>query len=225
MTYLNTIDAQTNNEFQMFIQSLFAGKPVPFGPRNSPSSIVKQPFSELTIELDGATEDEQGNKKLHGGPEMALHQYAQEDYQVLQKQFPQIAEQLVPGSIGENISAPQMSNENVFIGDTYEIGNVVLQVNSPRAPCVKINQRFGMRNMDIFIGQEGLTGWYYRVIETGTLKVNDKIKLVHRLKHTKSIREIIRLVRDKNADSKECLMASQIPALADEWVRKLRKKI
>ncbi|MBF7074142.1 MOSC domain-containing protein [Glaciecola sp. MH2013] len=207
----------------MFIESLFAGKPQPFGPRKSPSSIIKSPHSMLTIVEDGAIEDEQGNKKLHGGPEMALHQYSQQDYLALQHAFPEIREQLVPGSIGENISAPEMNNDNVFIGDTYEIGDVVLQVNSPRSPCVKINQRFGVKNIDTYIGKHGLTGWYFRVIESGTIKVNDPIKLVHRLKSSKSVKEIVRLVRDKDACPTERLIASNIPALADEWVRKLRK--
>jgi MOSC domain-containing protein YiiM len=207
----------------MIIQALYAGKPQAFGPRKMPSSIIKTPHEQLTIELDGALEDEQGNKKLHGGPEMALHQYSLESYAVLQRRFPDIADRLAPGSIGENISAPDMNDENVYIGDTYEIGDVVLQVNSPRAPCVKINQRYKAKNLDIFISQRGITGWYFRVLETGTIKVGDKIKLVHRLQNTKSVKDIIRLVRDKDKDLNARLIAAEIPALAREWVTKLKK--
>jgi len=67
----------------MQITTLFAGKPQAFGPRKSLSSIVKTPYEQLQIESTGAREDEQGNKKLHGGVQMALHQYAQESYEVL----------------------------------------------------------------------------------------------------------------------------------------------
>jgi len=207
----------------MLVDALFAGKPQAFGPRQSPSSIIKDQFEQLHIELDGAIEDEQGNKKLHGGPEMALHQYSQQSYEVLRKQFPSIAHNLVFGSIGENISARRMNDENVFIGDTYRIGGVVVQVNSPRAPCSKINQRYGVKNMDLFIADKGITGWYYRVIETGVMQVGDRITLEHRLQETKSIRDIMHLVRSKNKYMSEKIEAAEINGLAAEWVRKLKK--
>jgi len=207
----------------MLVDALFAGKPQAFGPRQSPSSIIKQPFEQLHIEIDGAVEDEQGNKKLHGGPEMAMHQYSQESYERLQKQFPTIAHKLVVGSIGENISAGQMNDNNVFIGDTYRIGTVVLQVNSPRAPCVKINQRYDIKNMDLFIAEHGITGWYYRVIETGVMQIGDTISLEHRLQKTLSISDIMRLVRSKDDYKAEKADARKIKALATEWVRKLNK--
>ena len=57
----------------MFVEALCAGKPQQFGARQSPSSIIKKPFEQLNVKLDGAIEDEQSNKKLHGGPEMARH--------------------------------------------------------------------------------------------------------------------------------------------------------
>lgn len=207
----------------MLVDALFAGKPQAFGPRQSPSSIIKQSFEQLHIEIDGAVEDEQGNKKLHGGPEMAMHQYSPESYELLQKQFPTVAHKLVVGSIGENISAGQMNDNNVFIGDTYRIGTVVLQVNSPRAPCVKINQRYGIKNMDLFIAEQGITGWYYRVIETGVMQIGDTITLEHRLQNTKRISDIMRLVRSKDTCNAEKADASKIKGLAAEWVRKFNK--
>lgn len=207
----------------MIIQALYAGKPQAFGPRQTPSSIIKTPHQQLTIDMDGAQEDEQGNKKIHGGPEMALHQYALDSYAILQKQFPEIANKLQPGSIGENMSVPDMNDENVYIGDTYEIGSVVLQVNSPRAPCVKINQRYDAKNVDIFVAQNGITGWYFRVLETGTIKVGDPVKLVHRIQNTMSIKEIIHLVRSKDNNLHDRLIAAEIPGLSKEWVRKLKK--
>jgi len=89
----------------MKITGLFAGKPRPFGPRKSPSSIIKSPYSLLNVTKNGALEDEQGNKKLHGGPQMALHQFAQSSYDQLRLAFRDAASDMQVGSIGENISA------------------------------------------------------------------------------------------------------------------------
>ena len=60
----------------MHIYALYAAKPQAFGPRGAPSAIVKSQVSQLTVLDTGTLEDEQGNKKLHGGPEKVLHQYS-----------------------------------------------------------------------------------------------------------------------------------------------------
>ena len=182
----------------MYIEALYAGKPTPFGPRKTPSSIIKQPFQTIHVEFDGAVEDEQGNKKLHGGPEMAIHQYSQFSYQVLKNHFESIADRFVIGSIGENISSPDMTDENVLIGDIYKMGDVLLQVSSPRAPCVKINQRYFHKDIDLFIAKQGITGWYYRVMREGKITIGDPITLEDRDEQNPSIKEVMRLVRTRN---------------------------
>jgi len=207
----------------MYIDALFAGKPQAFGPRKSPSSIKKQPFDTLHIEFDGAIEDEQGNKKLHGGPEMAMHQYSQKSYDVLKHAFPQCAKQLIIGSIGENISAPDMNDDNVFIGDVYRMGEVLLQVNSPRGPCVKINQRYEAKGIDLFIAQNTITGWYFRVLEKGCMSVGDSIELVARNSRPVSVSEVMYLAKIKDKEDLRKAEVAKPPFLADEWIAKLRR--
>ena len=116
-----------------------------------------------------------------------------------------------------------MNDTTVFIGDRYRFGEVVLEVNSPRAPCSKINQRFALKNIDLFIAEQGITGWYYRVVETGKICLGDEIQLEHRLSQTCSIKEIMRLVRSKDASASEKADAASINGLAKEWVKKLKK--
>jgi len=220
----------------MIIQALFAGKPQPFGPRKSPSSIVKHPYDALDIGPEGALQDEQGNKKLHGGPEMALHHYSHKGYEQLKLAFPEAVERFQIGSIGENLSCGIMNDENVFIGDIYRMGEVLVQVSSPRAPCVKINQRYGLKNADLLIAEQGITGWYYRIIETGKVFVGGEISLEHRLRDTISIKQLMRIVRSKKSANQvtnfdqaqaaqqtlERRRAASIQALSKEWVRKLK---
>jgi MOSC domain-containing protein YiiM len=77
--------------------------------------------------------------------------------------------------------------------------------------------------MDLFIAEKGITGWYYRVIETGIMQVGDRITLEHRLQKTTSIRNIMRLTRSKDKIMSLRLEAAAINGLAAEWVRKLKK--
>jgi MOSC domain-containing protein YiiM len=205
------------------IEHLYAGKPQPFGPRQSPSSIIKQPFDTLHVKYEGALEDEQGNKKLHGGPFMALHQFAQQSYSTMAEQFPSISQALVPGSIGENISAPNMNESNVFIGDQYQIGSAIIKLVSPRAPCSKINHRYGVNKIDQCVAKNAITGWYFAVLQEGEINVGDEILLVHRENAPISVREIWALrqlklpVENPHAAMDLATRAFQEPSLAPEW--------
>lgn len=213
----------TNMKTLSQVEQLYAGKPKPFGPRQSPSSIIKQPYSTLSIKFDGAIEDEQGNKKLHGGPYMALHQFAQQNYSKLAEAFPSTVQSIEKGSIGENISAPYMNETNVFIGDQYNIGSVILKVVSPRAPCSKINHRYGHRKIDLFVGEHAITGWYYSVVQEGEISIGDEIQLDYRQQAPISVEQIWRLrqlklpAHDHQASLTLASQAFQEPALAPEW--------
>ena len=208
----------------MPITHLFAGKPQAFGPRGAPSSIIKTPYERLVIDKEGATEDEQGNKKLHGGPYMAIHQFAQESYESLAREFTQTQQAFSIGSIGENLSVPDMNEHNVFIGDQYAMGTVVLKVVSPRAPCSKINQRYGIQKVDQFISKHAITGWYYSVVQEGEIACGDELTLNHREQYQCSVAEIWRLrqlrpqttqVDRENIDKID--LALSLQALSPEW--------
>lgn len=202
------------------VDALFAGKPQPLGPRGAPSSIVKSPVNSLTVNKDGTDEDVQANKKLHGGPEKVLHQYAPINYLTLRKHFPDGV--FEKGSIGENISVEGMDDTTVFIGDIWQFGDVELQVSAPRAPCSKISQRFEMKNLDRFVGERGMTGWYYRVLKTGVINVGDTVSLVQRQSDTVNVHTLMQCAHLKTDKA----LASQLATLAvldDEWRIKCEK--
>ncbi|MEG3765929.1 MOSC domain-containing protein [Alteromonas sp. 14N.309.X.WAT.G.H12] len=206
----------------MYVEALFAGKPTAFGPRGAPSAIKKAPVAFLTVHTDGTAEDEQGNKKLHGGAEKVIHQFSHDGYHRLTSAFPDHAFPL--GTIGENILIPGMNDENVFIGDRYRIGEVILQVSAPRAPCNKISHRYGIKNLDRFVGKEGITGWYYRVIETGVIHRNDPVTLLSRHDKTVSIGALMRAVHDLG-DVDAAKQFEGLEILDDEWREKCARVI
>ncbi len=196
------------------VDALFAGQPQPLGPRGAPSSIVKSAVSQLTVHLDCTDEDQQSNKKLHGGPEKVLHQFSPLHYFTLRKHFPEGV--FEPGSIGENISVDGMDDATVYIGDVWKFGEVVLQVSAPRAPCSKISQRFNLQNLDRFVGERGITGWYYRVLETGAINVGDSVTLVNREDDTVNVQTLMRCAHTKT-DVELATNLANLPIIDDEW--------
>lgn len=196
------------------VDALFAGQPQPLGPRGAPSSIVKSAVSQLTVHLDCTDEDQQSNKKLHGGPEKVLHQFSPLHYFTLRKHFPD--GEFEPGSIGENISVDGMDDATVYIGDVWKFGEVVLQVSAPRAPCSKISQRFNIQNLDRFVGERGITGWYYRVLETGVINVGDSVTLVSREDDTVNVQTLMHCVHTKT-DVELATKLANLAVIDDEW--------
>ena len=202
------------------VNALFAGQPSPLGPRGAPSSIVKESVSQLTVHTDKTDEDLQANKRLHGGPEKVLHQYNPTNYLTLRKHFPE--GEFAAGSIGENLSVEGMDDATVFIGDIWQFGEVQLQVSAPRAPCSKISQRFGISNLDRFVGERGITGWYYRVLKTGVIYPNDEVRLIKRQDNTVSVHQLMQCAHTKT-DKALAATLSSLTVLDDEWRLKCEK--
>lgn len=84
------------------------------------------------------------------------------------------------GSIGENLSTFGFDENNVCIGDIYQVGTAVLQVSQPRRPCWKIDSRYGQKGITAHIVETGLTGWYYRVVEEGEAAPGNTFSLLDR---------------------------------------------
>jgi len=118
----------------MKIIGLYTGKLTQIGKKRSPTGIYKQSVDNVSVDELGILGDIQADKRFHGGPEKALHQYALSSYEKIIKRYPLLHKQAKPGAIGENLSATKMNEHNVCIGDIYHLGSAILQVSSPRIP-------------------------------------------------------------------------------------------
>jgi len=161
--------------------SLYLGGIRPLPPENQPTGIFKRArFDPLWLGHEGLAGDAQADRRVHGGPEKALHQYPVAHYAQLAAAFPAAAAQLVPGSIGENLSVAGWDENNVCIGDVFRLGDARIQVSQPRSPCWKIDRRYGVVGMTQLIGSQGLTGWYFRVLEEGEVGAGCAFELIER---------------------------------------------
>ncbi|MEM5402502.1 MULTISPECIES: MOSC domain-containing protein [Paraburkholderia] len=207
------------------IGCLFAGGMGYLDHEGQRSGIFKRRIAgSVRIDAQGIVGDEHGDPRIHGGPEKAVHHYAAEHYARIAQAFAECAEALVPGSLGENISASGLTERNVHIGDTYQVGSAMLQVSQPRSPCWKINHRFGVERMSMHIAEGCITGWYYRVLRPGVIAPGDAITLVERQTERFSIDEFwqVQLSHRPSIDALVELIA--IPGLAPDWKRRLGER-
>ena len=89
-------------------------------------------------------------------------------------EFPAAASRFQPGGFGENLVLAHMNERNVCIGDIVSVGTdgLILQVSLPRQPCFKLNHRFQLKNFAPNTYKLSRTGWYYRVLQEGTIQVS-----------------------------------------------------
>lgn len=209
----------------MKILALFAGQKRPFGPKHGFSGIDKHPIEKVQINELGMLEDVQVDKRFHGGPERALHQYALSSYEAIIKQFPLLHKKAWPGSIGENISSDIMADDNVNIGDIYQMGEIKLQVSSPRLPCWKISHHLNWPNIDKFIAAQAITGWYFRVLQSGQIKLGDEITLLERPNSDLTVKKFVKLHYQKNPAKNQIKAASKAQGLDPEWQEKMAQRL
>lgn len=205
--------------------AIFVGGLSPLPPEGQPTGIFKRPVTSAVVTADGIVGDQQADRRVHGGPEKAVHHYAAENYALLAAAFPGIAPALVPGSLGENLSTCGWTEDNVHIGDVFRIGTVRLQVSQPRSPCWKINHRFDVDDLSRHISTTGLTGWYYRVLVPGRVAVGDAVEREGQEADPVAIAEFWRIVLAPRPDARALARLAAGPGLAPAWRRKLADRV
>ncbi|MFF8801205.1 MULTISPECIES: MOSC domain-containing protein [unclassified Methylobacterium] len=164
------------------ILSLLTGPVAPLGDGGATSAIAKGPVAgPVAVGRLGLAGDAQADRRFHGGPEKAVHHYALDHAAAWRAELPGLPELLErPGAFGENVSTIGLTEAEICVGDLWRAGSALLQVSQARQPCFKLNLRFCVPDMARRVQASGRTGWYYRVIETGTVAAGDTLDLVER---------------------------------------------
>lgn len=206
--------------------SLFIGALKPLPESGRLTGMYKEAVQgEVEVGLEGFVGDHQADRRVHGGPEKAVHLYPARHYVQLSKQFPDAERNLVPGSMGENISVPDIDERDVRIGEIWKFGSVLLQVCQPRSPCWKIDERFSVDGMAAFIAEQRLTGWYWRVVKVGHVRSEDGMQLEVPAPEAHTLDEALRLVQLHRPDLGELKKLATTPGIAVSWKQKIEQRL
>lgn len=206
--------------------SLFIGSIRPLPESGRPTGIYKQPVTTaLELTTEGFVGDQQADRRVHGGPEKAVHLYPTRHYAALAAKFPEIAASLLPGSMGENIATTDLDENDVRVGEYWQLGTAVLQVCQPRNPCWKIDERFGCEGMALYIQETLLTGWYWRVVQPGSVTPGDALTRLEPATDTLTLRAAMQLWQAHRPDLAALEQLAQTPGIASHWQGKILQRI
>jgi MOSC domain-containing protein YiiM len=163
------------------LASVQVGRVAPLGPEGVPSAFVKHAVvGPARVGLLGLDGDAQADLRVHGGPEKAVYAYSAAHYSPWAREWPELESRFRPGAFGENLTVDGLAEADLCVGDIHGIGTTRLQVCQPRQPCFKLALNFGNSRLPKALVRNGRSGWYYRVLEPGTLQSGDRIELIHR---------------------------------------------
>ena len=208
------------------ILGLFAGQIRPMPGDGRATAIFKQPVSgRVRVGWEGLETDVQADRRFHGGTEKALHHFPLENHDRLARQFPELAQQFVAGAIGENISTAGIDEASICIGDIYAFGGARIQVGQPRTPCWKIDAKFGREGISQHIAEQGIAGWYYRVLATGEVQAGDAFTLLERNADAVSLEELWQASRMRRPQLQALQRIADTPGLNEAWRQKVLQRI
>lgn len=207
------------------IQNLFVGAAGTL-PDGTESALNKQPINgPLALDSLGLRGDTQVDLTNHGGPERAVLHYCERHYADWTRELPQLAALLKPAGFGENLSSAAMNEDNVCIGDIYQLGTARVQVAQPRTPCRKLNERFGIPDLVQRVLASQRCGWFYRVLEPGQLSIGDAIELLDRPHHDLTVSKVMRALSVTSNDTTLLTVLAALPELSPRWRTKAEQRL
>ncbi len=200
--------------------------PPRYAKRSAPwtSAFVKQTVDgPITLDIGNLAGDRQADLDVHGGRDKAVNVYPSEHY------VQWIAEGAIPefvaGSFGENFSVRGLLESELCIGDRFRVGSATVEISQPRQPCWKLAHFLQRADMVKRVIASGRTGWYFRVLETGTVRAGDPIALLERPFPRWTLAEANRLMHFEPNDTPAVVELANCPALSHSWVDSFNRRL
>lgn len=147
----------------------------------------------------------------HGGEDKACYLYGYNHYPFWKTKYPTLHFNF--GMFGENITLKTLDETQIYIGDTFQLGDAVIQVSQPRQPCYKMGIKFNDTKIINVFRSLTYSGIYIRVLQEGLVRNGDELKLTERYKKSQTVAEIFKLIYSNNPEQSELENALTNPFL------------
>jgi ferredoxin-NADP reductase/MOSC domain-containing protein YiiM/ferredoxin len=188
---------------------LWHGKTVFTGVFKDP---VTGPRRVRKLNIDG---DGQGDLAGHGGEQRAVFVYQVDSYRHWERELGR--DDLVHGQFGENFTIDGLRDDEVCIGDRFQIGTAVLEVSQPRVTCYRVGIRMNDPRIPALLVSHRRPGFYFRVLEEGDVRAGDEILRLAPGPEQMTVAEIDALLYLPGHPRQQLLRALRIPALSPGW--------
>ncbi|WP_372948175.1 MOSC domain-containing protein [Mariniphaga sp.] len=208
----------------MIVISTNIGEPktIVWNGKKEQTGIYKYPVEHpIFLGKEDVENDHVMDRKYHGGVDKACYLYSAEHYSYWKKFYPEL--EIPWGMFGENLTVEGLYENEINVGDTFEIGEAVVQATQPRQPCYKLGIRFQNPKVVKQFVDSGFPGVYVRVLKNGKVKTGDKMILKEK-SDSVSIQKVFELLYTDNFQEEPLKQALNNKFLAESCRRDLLKK-
>ena len=191
-------------------------KDVPWQGKTVFTGVFKNPVTgprrvgKLNVDGDG-----QGDLAGHGGEQRAVFVYQIDSYRYWERELGRT--DFVHGQFGENFTTEGLSDDEVCIGDRYQIGTAVFEVTQPRVTCYRVGIRMNDPRIPALLVSHRRPGFYFRVLEEGEVQAGDEILKLASGPEQMTVAEVDALLYLPGHPRPQLLRALRIPALSPGW--------
>src|SRR5262245_3408682 len=178
---------------------------------------VTGPRRVRRLNIDG---DGQGDLAGHGGEQRAVFVYQIDSYRYWERKLER--SDFVYGQFGENFTVEGLGDDEVCIGDRYQIGSAIFEVTQPRVTCYRVGIRMNDPRIPALLVSDRRPGFYFRVLEEGELQAGDEIVKLASGPEQMTVAEVDALLYLPGHPRQQLLRALRIPALSTGWQASFR---
>jgi ferredoxin-NADP reductase/MOSC domain-containing protein YiiM len=196
-------------------------KGVPWQGKTVFTGVYKDPVSgprrvrKLNVDGDG-----QGDPAGHGGEQRAVFVYQLGSYRYWERELRR--NDFVHGQFGENFTIEGLSDDEVCIGDRYQIGTAVFEVTQPRVTCYRVGIRMHDARIPALLVSHHRPGFYFRVLQEGDVQAGDEIIKLVAGPEQMTVAEVDALLYLPGHPRQQLLRALRVPALSAGWQASFR---
>jgi ferredoxin-NADP reductase/MOSC domain-containing protein YiiM/ferredoxin len=169
------------------------------------------------LNVDG---DGQGDLAGHGGEQRAVFVYQLDSYRYWERELGR--DDFVDGQFGENLTVDGLGDDEVCIGDRYQIGTAVFEVTQPRVTCYRVGIRMNDPRIPALLVSHHRPGFYFRVLQEGEVQAGDEIVKLASGPEQMTVAEVDALLYLPGHPRQQLLRALRIPALSSGWQASFR---
>ncbi|HET9255859.1 MAG TPA: MOSC domain-containing protein [Pseudonocardiaceae bacterium] len=186
------------------------------------TSIFKDPVEgRVAVRGVNIAGDDQADRTVHGGPDMAVYAYAGED---IDWWSGELGTRLRPGVFGENLTLAGVAVTKAVIGERWRVHDVLLEVCAPRIPCYKLGIALGEDRFPPRFAAAGRPGAYLRILEEGELAAGDSVIIEHRPAHGVTVQAVNEAYYRDHARAAGLLAAPELAVGWREWARSMLER-
>lgn len=125
----------------------------------------------IFLDIEEVKGDEISDRENHGGINQAIYGYSLQHYKFWKPLYADLDWSL--GMFGENLTIDILDETKIHVGDTFKVGEAILEATLQRSPCYKLGIRFNDMRIVKQFWNTTMCGVYFKVLQTGFVKEGD----------------------------------------------------